>query len=109
MIYGEYRSGIFKWAGAGHEHVLVKRKGGEVEIIRTGGVILGMVEDVGKYIEERKVRIGEGEKVVLYTDGITEARNKSDDMLRLKGLIEIVRGAPEGISAEELVEYIYNG
>ena len=51
MIYGEYRSGIFKWAGAGHEHVLVKRKGGEVEIIRTGGVILGMVEDVGKYIE----------------------------------------------------------
>ena len=56
---------------------MVLRTGGEVEELRKGGLLLGMVEDV-EYVQE-EVTLAPGEVVVLYTDGITEAVGPSAD------------------------------
>ncbi|MBD04560.1 MAG: hypothetical protein CME24_09475 [Gemmatimonadetes bacterium] len=52
-----------------------------------------------------RLRIHGGDYLVLYSDGIPEAINPSDEMFGYDRTIETVREAcVEGISAEDLVE-----
>jgi len=66
-------TGGVRLASAGHESPLVVRTDGRVETISASGFILGAVGDAG--YEEGSGSIGPGEVVLLYTDGVTEARN----------------------------------
>lgn len=115
LIYAEYTTddNTFTWAGAGHEHVLVYRASDssstgvpEVEIIKTGGIVLGMFDDIDDNITQQSVVLNKGDGIVLYTDGVTEARNPEKDMFSLEKLVETVRIAPANFSAKELLDYI---
>ncbi|MEK7544534.1 MAG: SpoIIE family protein phosphatase [Patescibacteria group bacterium] len=92
------------YVGAGHEHILVFRsKTGMVEVIKTGGIALGMVPDASKLIQEIPLSLEENDMVLLYTDGITEARNMTGGMFGLERLQEsFLRYAaqynPDGVS-----------
>jgi len=66
-------TGGVRLASAGHESPLVVRTDGRVETISASGFILGAVGDAG--YEEGSGSIGPGEAMLLYTDGVTEARN----------------------------------
>lgn len=112
LIYAEYTSSdsTFTWAGAGHEHVIVYRapqaqEKPKVEVIKTGGIVLGMFEDIDDKIPQQRITLNRGDRVVLYTDGATEVRNEEDDMFSLKRLVESVRQAPP-LSPEGLLNYI---
>jgi serine phosphatase RsbU (regulator of sigma subunit) len=62
--------------GAGHEYLLIYRAdSGRVVKIQSGGIALGMTKDISKLAKERDVEFAPGDIAVLYTDGITEARN----------------------------------
>ncbi len=75
------------YVGAGHEHILVYRAAtGECEAIMTGGVAVGMVPDNSKLVKEKSLDLNDGDFLILYSDGITEARNKSGDMFGLERL-----------------------
>lgn len=75
------------YTGAGHEHVLVYRhKTEEVEEIRSGGIALGMIPDVAHIVQEKEISLEIGDSIVLYTDGITEARNQTGNMYELNNL-----------------------
>lgn len=75
------------YVGAGHEHILVYRKGtGQVEDIVSGGTALGMVPDVSKTLQEREIPLVKGDMVVLYSDGVTEAKNKEGALYGLEKL-----------------------
>ena len=89
LIYGEYtlNDNTFKWAGAGQEYIIVIRNIGKVEAIKTGGVILGMFEDIEDKITEQYLTLEKGDKLVFYTDGVTESKNKKGEMFGLKRLI----------------------
>jgi sigma-B regulation protein RsbU (phosphoserine phosphatase) len=65
--------GSLTFANAGHFPPVLVRAGGEVERLTTGGAVLGIFDD-GAY-EQGHVRLGRGDRLVLFTDGITEARN----------------------------------
>jgi sigma-B regulation protein RsbU (phosphoserine phosphatase) len=51
----------------------VRRSSGKVEVLETGGVVLGIFPDA-KY-GDVMVRLDPGNKMLLFTDGITEATN----------------------------------
>lgn len=73
------------YTGAGHEHVLVyKIKDQSVEAIRSGGIALRMIPDISAIVKEKEVNMEEGDVIVLYTDGITEAKNKNGEMYGLE-------------------------
>ncbi|MDD5067108.1 MAG: PP2C family protein-serine/threonine phosphatase, partial [bacterium] len=75
------------YSSAGHEHILVYRKStGEVEEILSGGTILGIVPDIDKILEEKNIILRTGDKILLYTDGATEARNQQKEHFGLEGL-----------------------
>jgi serine phosphatase RsbU (regulator of sigma subunit) len=60
-----------------HEEVILVRKGGKIELIDTIdlGLPIGLDYDITDFIDHKLITLNQGDGIVLYTDGITEARN----------------------------------
>lgn len=92
MLRWDKESQQMFYTGAGHEHVLVYRKQQEeVEAITSGGIALGMIPDVSKIVQEKQIPLEIGDCLLLYTDGITEAKNRTGQMYGLDRLIKSLR------------------
>lgn len=83
-------------SGAGHPRPVVVRAGGGAELLECGGVPLGVVADPEP--TEAEVVLHPGDAVVLYTDGVTEARNPGG-LFGEERLLEVL-GAASGGTAE---------
>lgn len=78
-------------AGA-HEDLIVYRKATkDVELIRTPGMWLGALPELGPQIMDSEFRLEPGDLLVLYTDGITEAFDGDGRMYGLDRLAERVK------------------
>ncbi len=67
------------YTGAGHEFVLVyKSKENKVYKVKSGGVALGMIKDSTKILKEQQIAFDPGDIIIMYTDGISEARYRSE-------------------------------
>lgn len=90
------------YVGCGHEHVIIYRAAtGKVDCEVSGGIALGMVEDNSKIVKEKPLDLNKGDVLVLYTDGITEAKNMSGELFgieRLKETIGLHAGQDEAVS-----------
>jgi PAS domain S-box-containing protein len=90
-------------ASAGHPPPLVRRADGRVEFSVKPGTLLGAVEDAPP-LPEATIRLAPGDVLVLYTDGVTEAR-VGDGQLGEAGLVEILeRAAPSAAAVADAVE-----
>lgn len=100
----EEDSGQFRYTNAGHNPPLVNRAAtGTIETLSGGGPGLGIVPDA-RYQEFAEMLLP-GDAVLLYTDGVTEARSGEGEMFGIGRLREAV-GASSGRSAREMVEQI---
>ncbi len=65
---------------AGHTPVLVRRADGRVEEVgeELAGVPLGIMED--SVYGQTEVQLNEGDVVVIYSDGVTDARSPGDEL-----------------------------
>ena len=70
-------SGTVTYTNAGHYLPMLVRVDGSVERLGAGGPVLGVIGDA--IYTQASVAIGPGDRLVLFTDGITEARNAADD------------------------------
>jgi phosphoserine phosphatase RsbU/P len=66
-----------RYSNAGHCFPLLHRTRGQVEVLGEGGIVLGIFPDA-KYFDVA-VRLDPGNKVLLFTDGITEATSPSGE------------------------------
>jgi sigma-B regulation protein RsbU (phosphoserine phosphatase) len=71
--------------------------------LETGGIPLGIFETTD--FEEETIQLGAGDKLVIYSDGITEARNADADEFGEQRLREIIQATPE-MTAEPLLDHI---
>jgi len=46
--------------------------------VKSGGVALGMIKDSTKILKEQQIAFDPGDIIILYTDGISEARYRSE-------------------------------
>ncbi len=56
-----------------------------------------MTKDISKILKETQISVEKDDMIVLYTDGITEARNgknESDMMLGIDRLVDIIEKTP---------------
>jgi PAS domain S-box-containing protein len=86
-------------AAGGHPLPLVVRAGGAVEQAGAPGTLLGIVRD--PMFSEQRVKLGSGDALVLYTDGVVEA-SPTDDALapeRLAALLQSLHGRDAGAIA----------
>ncbi len=70
-------SGSLLYVNAGHNPPVLIRVSGEVERLPAGGVVLGVFEDAP--FEEQSVTLHPGDLLALYSDGVTEQSNATDD------------------------------
>lgn len=65
------------YVNCGHPPPLLLRADGTVQFLDATGVLLGAFEK--PIFEERSVQVASGDRVVLYSDGFSEARDRDDD------------------------------
>jgi phosphoserine phosphatase RsbU/P len=70
-------AGTVTYTNAGHYLPMLVRATGCVERLDAGGPVLGVLADA--LYEQACVAIGPGDRLVLFTDGLTEARNEDGD------------------------------
>ncbi|GAB4198397.1 MAG: hypothetical protein Fur006_48090 [Coleofasciculaceae cyanobacterium] len=86
-----YCSGQLSISGQ-HEETLVVRKGGKIERIDTMnlGFPIGLDEEIADFINHITVELQPGDGVVLYTDGIPEAKDINKKFYGLERLCAVV-------------------
>ena len=114
VVYGVFdeNTGDFCYASAGHEALLLRRKNGAIEELPSTGLVCGVMH--GADYEDTSVVLEQGDGVLLYTDGLTEARNETGAFLNTEGakvLLTDLAGVPAGQIAEALVDRVreYSG
>jgi PAS domain S-box-containing protein len=93
------------FAGAHEDILLWRARSREMERIRTPGVWLGAKRTINDVTIDTSIFLEEGDVMVLYTDGITEARNAAGKQLELDGLVDIVESIVDR-SPEEIRDHV---
>ena len=83
----EPASGILRFTNAGHNPALVVRASGEVEQLGPTRMPIGLMPD--GVFEAGEVSIGDGDTLILYTDGITEAADPDEEEYGIERLTEV--------------------
>ncbi len=90
-------------SAAGHPPALVRTAAGEVKAVPTAGSILGVFADTD--LVERKLTLTPGDALVLYTDGVLEAR-RHGEQYGDERLSALVGGMPTEAGASEIAALI---
>ncbi len=79
------------FAGAGHPPAMVARRGQNPVLLESRSMILGALPDAVDVTTSLEVQLDPDDRILLYTDGITEVFNSRGEMLGIAGVQEIVR------------------
>ncbi len=94
MIYGllDTRTHKFLWSRAGHD-CLLHMSNGSCELLKPSGIGLGLDsgEKFDETLEEFELQISKGDFLLLFTDGITEARNSKKEEFGESRLLDLLK------------------
>ncbi len=109
IFYGVYNkiTNQFKFANAGHNCIPVKFDEDSYELLEVKGYPIAMLFDTMVY-EEKRVQLKKGDKILLYTDGITEAKDHNGVEFGVEGILETIKKNPNNLLEEIENKYIYH-
>ncbi len=96
--------GVLRYTVAGHEKpILYRARERSAELLEGGGIVLGVMEDIGSVLVESAVELNPGDALFLYTDGATEAVAPDGSLF---GVEKLVAGVGEfgHLGAREIVD-----
>jgi serine phosphatase RsbU (regulator of sigma subunit) len=93
-------SGRLRYCNAGHNAPIVVGTDGEVRRLEEGGLILGILPE-SRY-ETGETVLAPGERLVLFTDGVTEAANEQDEQWEEERFVALLRSC-SGAPCEDVV------
>lgn len=105
-FYGvlDLASGALTYCNGGHNPPFILRADGSVELLATTpDLIVGVMR--GFPYNEHVLQLAPGDAVVLYTDGVTEAMNSSEDMYEEASLERLLL-TQAGATAAQIVEAV---
>jgi sigma-B regulation protein RsbU (phosphoserine phosphatase) len=91
------------YTNCGHNPPLLMHRNGDCGRLETGGTVLGVFDDF--LFQENKVQLAYGDRLLLFTDGLTEAMNESKDQFGEERLVELL-SQNRHLGAEELKEIV---
>lgn len=100
----ETESGGLDYVNCGHNPPLLLRGSGARESLQLGGPALGLFER-GQF-ETGTARLGPGDSLVLYTDGVVEPANDADvefGVERLEAAVRAAAGQPADVALSRVV------
>ena len=101
VIYSPH-DGSLLYANAGHNPPILSSEASSEELAPTG-MALGVIE--GTQITERMLQINPGDRLLFYTDGVTDALASDEEMFGINRLHDIMKKS-EGCTASGLLEQI---
>jgi serine phosphatase RsbU (regulator of sigma subunit)/predicted RNA-binding Zn-ribbon protein involved in translation (DUF1610 family) len=100
-------SNQFQYCGSGHGNLLVYRaKTNTIEVIFTGGTILGIMPDISEFYSEGIIDLEIGDSILMYTDGVTESMNTRGEQLEEEGLLSSFK-KHNAVKPAEILDGIY--
>lgn len=87
---------------AGHPRPILVSSSGGLSAVGVAGSLIGALEDPN--LQDKEISLSVGEALVLYTDGVTEAR--SPEGLMVPDLIERAIGPVAGRSADDMADAV---
>jgi phosphoserine phosphatase RsbU/P len=106
IFYGilHLRTGALEYSSGGHNPPYVLAHNGLVEpLVKTEGMALGVLRDTTYQAKTIQLRAGDG--LFLYTDGVTEAMDKADNLFSDRRLHECLTRA-SGLSPVALIRSV---
>jgi phosphoserine phosphatase RsbU/P len=88
------------YVNAGHNPPILRRAGGTLEKLETGGLPLGI--DIAAVYETAAVQLKSGDALIFYTDGVIEAFDENGQEFGNERWLEAIRALPDWGSAESL-------
>jgi len=90
IVLAAEKNGVFSFSGL-HEDILIWRASDrKVAKLGTDGMWIGMEPDISSMLSNRGFELEPGDCMVLYTDGIIEARGRDGSMFGEKRLAQII-------------------
>lgn len=86
-LFRYYHDGRIVFAGAHEDLVVIRGESGAAEQIPTPGTWLAAKKDVRSVTLESSLQLFDGDLLILYTDGVTEARDAAGSLFDVSGLI----------------------
>lgn len=107
MIYMtiDLLAGTLKYGSAGHPPPVLLRSEGDLEVLDLHGPVIGF--GAGHAFQEQEVKVAQGDKIVLYTDGILDAYGSTGELYGKKRLYKALEKCRKG-SVKEIVDSIHN-
>lgn len=105
LFFAEYdgRCRTLRFANCGHLSALLLHRDDSVERLDSTSTVLGLFREWDCSVDER--RLAPGDTLALYTDGISESFNETDEEYGERRLLEALRRCP-GLSSQALLESI---
>ncbi len=103
----ELSTGHMIAANAGHEDPAICRKDGSFELAKTKhNMPIGAMP--GIHFLDNTLELGRGDKLFVYTDGVTEATDKDGKMFGLEGMLATLNEHKDS-SPKEILEDVHTG
>jgi len=87
-------TGLVEYSSAGHPPAILLRANGELESLSEGGLLLGVLSDAA-YVSG-SFKLGAGDVLMVYSDGITESLNNAGEEFGYARLEKQLRRAQSG-------------
>jgi phosphoserine phosphatase RsbU/P len=101
-IYVDLEKNLMRYAGAGHPPVLQWRNStGKTAKVLENGLVLGMFEDA--IYEALEFPLEPGDRYVLYTDGVPEAANPSEEQFGVERFMRFIENNKH-LGADQFVQ-----
>ena len=81
LLIAELKNRKIRFIGY-HDEPFIVEKQGQIQVINTveSGTLLGVIPEIKKEIKPVQYKVKKGDNIVLYTDGITEARGENSNI-----------------------------
>ncbi|MBQ4486610.1 MAG: serine/threonine-protein phosphatase [Oscillospiraceae bacterium] len=90
----EISTGRLTAANAGHEYPVIRRAGGDFELIKDKhGFVIGGME--GSRYKSYELQLCPGDRLFLYTDGVPEATDANEEMFGNERMLAALNSDPE--------------
>ncbi len=97
----DLRTGSMTYANAGHCAPVIKRANGKASFLQMQtNLFLGSIDNI-PYVDQH-MQLFKGDRILLYTDGVTEAMNNSEEQYGSKRLLEYINSAAYNGASESL-------
>ncbi len=98
------RGRVLTYVDAGHNPPMFHRPGEPLRMLDEGGLVLGVLPDA--VYEERTLQLQPGDRLLIYTDGLSEASNGEDEEYGDKRVAEFFQSQPSASADQTLDELL---